>query len=227
MTGQDIDDIVAGLLQDADATQWSAEDRLRWINAGVRDIATHKPKATTVSQNILLTAASTRQAVPADTIAVLDLVCNMGESGTVPGRHITAVSADRLGASRPSWRRDKATYVRHLVMDDRDPGAFYVWPAPSAASYVEALLHKHPAAIAALSQTLPLDNSYQNALVDFVMHMAFSQEAEMPERLTLAAAHYAKYAQTLGLQVQRQKKASAPANTAENPTHPVVDKNGA
>lgn len=227
MTGQDIDDLVSGFLQDTAATQWLRADRLRWINAGVRDIATYRPKATTVSQNLLLTAGSTRQAVPADTIGVLDLVCNMGATGTTPGRAITTVATERLSASAPNWRKDRGAAVRHLVLDDRDPSAFYVWPAPSSAVYVEALLHKHPAPIAAMSEVLPLDNSYQNPLVDYVMHLAFAQEIEMPGRLELSAAHYAKYASTMGIKVQMAKKASAVANTAENPTHPVVDKNGA
>ena len=227
MTGQEIDDIVTGLLQDAGYNQWTREDRLRWINAGVRDIATHKPKATTISQNLMLSANSARQAVPADVIQLLDLNCNMGEDGSTPGRAISTVTAERMNAAIPVWRKQKGSQVRHLVVDDRDPSAFYVWPSPSRAIYVEALVHKHPVAITAMSNTLPLDASYQNALVDFVMHMAYSQEAEMPERLSMAAAHYAKYAQTLGIQVQRQKKASAPANSAESPVHPAVDKNAA
>lgn len=227
MTGQEIDDIVTGLLQDKAGTQFLPEDRLAWINAGVRDIATHKPKATTISAALLLYAGKTRHVLPTDVIALLDITCNLGATGLIPGRHITQTTAQRLGAIRPKWRSEKGPEVRHFVADDREAGTFCVWPAPPVDTYVDATIHKHPQPITALSETLPLDASYQNALVDFVMHMAFSQEIELPERLTLAGAHYNKYAQTLGIQTARQKKASPGANGPENPAAPVNDRNGA
>ena len=227
MKGSDVDAIVGPLLADPDSTTWSQANRLLWINAGVRDIATYKPKATTITQAIPLTANVTRQALPAGCIAVLDLTANMGVDGVTPGRAITTVAADRLAAIVPSWRSAAGPAVRHLVMDDRDSGAFYVWPALSAFGYVEALLHKHPTPIAAMTDTLPLDDSYLNVLSEYVLHMAYAQDGENQDHAALSVAHYTKYANTLGIQIAKQKKASAPANSAENPAYPAVDKNGA
>jgi len=226
MTGDDVNKML-GLLDDPDMVTWTEAERIVYINAGVRDICTHKPKASTVTQNLLLAAGATRQAVPADCIAVLDLACNMGADGATPGRHITTTTADRLGAVVPGWRRDTGAAVKHLVMDDRDSGSYYVWPAPTAAVHVEALVHKLPAAIAALSEALPLNDSYLNALTEYVLHMAYAKDAENPGYVELSIAHYGKYASTLGIQVAKQKRASAPANSPESPVHPAVDKNGA
>lgn len=227
MTGQDVDTIAIGILQDPDNTTWLPADRLTWINAGVRAICTAKPKASTVTEAITVTAGTTRQAVPASSIALLGLNANMGVDGLTPGRAISTVMADRLAATNPNWRRETGTAIKHLVVDDRDTGAYYVWPAiKSGTWYVEALLHKHPVAITAIGQTLPIDDSYLDALVEYELHMAYAQQSENADHAQLSQSHFQKFAAIVGIQVQKQKKASAPANAPENPAYPAVDKNG-
>jgi hypothetical protein len=120
MTGQDVNDLLY-VLSDPDRVTWPLPMRLEAINAGVRDIANAKPKAMTVSLLLDITPGTTRQAVPADVVALLDLTANMG-----------ATASRRAGTSRLSrpigWPRacragagDKGTAIKHLVIDDRDP----------------------------------------------------------------------------------------------------------
>lgn len=225
MTGDDIKADVQSKLVDA-GIRWDDPFLLAAINEAGRDIATIKPKATTLRANIQLTPNVTKQANPAGAIAVLDLFANMGVAGITPGRGITTIAEERLRAARASWRADKGAEVKHLVQDDRDPGFFNVWPAPTTALYVEALLHKVYAPIANLGDALPLDDSYRNPLGDYVMYCAYAMEGEQ-QNIAAASGYYAKYAQTMGVQIQKQKRASAPANGPENPTQPAVDKNGA
>lgn len=225
MTGDDIKADVQAILVDT-GIQWSEANLLLWINAGGRDIATFKPKATTLRQDITLAANVTKQALPAGAIQVLDLTCNMGADGATPGRAITVVAADRLAAARPGWRGDKGDVVKHLVIDDRDPKAFIVWPAPKTALHVEGLVHNQFTPITALAQTISLDDSYRNALGEYVLHCAYAMEGEDID-VGLSAAHYAKYAQIIGIQIKQQKRASAAANSAEAPTYPANDKAGA
>lgn len=227
MKGSDIKADAQGLLQESGAgIRWTDALLLPWINSAGRDIYTQKPKAGTVRQLVVLTQNVTKQPTPANTVQVLDLVCNMGTDGATPGRAITTVAVDRLAAGRPGWRADKGDAVRHLVVDDRDPTSFIVWPAPKTAMQVEALLSKQWTDVPDLTTDLPIDSSYRNAMRDYVLHMAYAMEGEDMD-LNLSAAYYTKYAQTLGIQIQKQKRASAPANSAENPAAPAVDKNGA
>lgn len=225
MKGDDIISDVQAVLDDA-GIQWDPVRILLWINAGGRDIATYKPKATTVRQNVQLAAGVTKQAMPAGTIAVLDLFANMGANGATPGRAITVVSEDRLRAVRPGWRSEQGDAVKHLVQDDRDGSGYAVWPAPKTALYVEALLHKQYVPIVLAADTIGLDDSYRNALNEYVLHMAYAMEGDALN-VQLAEAHYAKYAQIIGIQIKQQKRASAAANSTENPVFPVVDKNAA
>jgi hypothetical protein len=60
-----------------------------------------------------------------------------------------------------------------------------------------------------------------------VLHALYAKDSENAEHANLSLAHYNKYAQTLGIQVTKQKKAAPPANSAENPAYPAVDKNSA
>jgi hypothetical protein len=163
MTGDDIKSDVQATLVDA-GIRWAAASLLLWINAGLRDIPTHKPKAATRRENLTLTAYVTKQANPEGVVQVLELLANMGVSGVVPGRSITTVNGDRLRAVRPSWRADKGPIVKHLVQDDRDPGHFTVWPAPASSMQVEALVLRELAPIEALADELPLDDTYRNAM---------------------------------------------------------------
>lgn len=224
MTGNDVDKQLSDL-NDPDKVTWTASDRLAWIVAGVREIATHKPKSSTSSENLQL-AIGTKQQLPTGAIAVQDLVCNLGEDGDTPGRGITTVSAERLRAARPSWRSETGTAVKHLVVDDRDPKAFYVWPGPVQPTFVEALLHRIPAEVTSFEAVLPLDDSYLNPLVHYCKFRAYAKDGENPDHAALAVAHYNAFATAIGIQQMRQKKASAPANSAESPVYPAVDKNG-
>lgn len=227
MTGNDVDGMLADL-NDPGYVTWTLPDRLRWINAGVREIITAKPKANTVTELLALTPGTTRQAKPANVIGILDLNVNMGTDGLTPGRHISTVSADRLGASVPGWRTQLGTVVKHLVVDDRDPSAYYVWPGiKSGAWQVEALLEKHPTAITDMGQTLPIDDSYLNPLAAYVMHMAYGRDSENADYASMSIAQYTKFAQILGIQIKQQKRAAPIANTPENPVYPAVDKNAA
>lgn len=225
MNGLYVEALARTILNDPDKDHWSPEDVLAWINAGERDIVTHRPKALTVTQNITITAGASRQSYPADVLQVLDLMCNMGADGAAPGAAISCVSADRMNAADRDWRRRTGVAVRHLVIDDRDKDAFYVWPVQVVATQVEALVCKRPVELTSLEQTLNLSSDYANALAEYVLHMAFAKDSENGNE-GLSSGHYMKYAATIGIAVKQQKRASAPANAATAPDYPAVDKNG-
>jgi hypothetical protein len=227
MLGSDIDTEARLIVQDSDPVHWTPAYMLQSINAGMRDIVTHKPKANTRVGLLTLVANSASQTIPDTSIQLLEVLCNMGVNGTTPGRAITLTSVERMNAAKLDWRRDRAQAVRHYMPDDRDPRVFLVWPAPSAAIKVQARTCDQPTAIDDLADPLPIGDEYRNALVEFVMFRLYSQDAEDSENAQLAAAHYGMYANTLGIQVKQLKAMSAGANSTANPAYPAVDKNGA
>ena len=227
MTGTEIDAYARGLLKDPDAVHWLAADMLRWIGAAQRAVVVARPKANTVTKLLTLTAGVAQQSVAATTLQVLDVMSNMGTDGTTPGREITFVSRDRLAAVKPGWRRETGPYIRHWMDDERDGTIFYVWPAPQQAIKVEARTCDLPAEITALTDTVALGSEYKDAVVQYVLSLAHSQDGESTLHMAQAQAHFSNFAQIMGIKVPTQKKASAPANSTENAAYPAVDKNGA
>ena len=59
-------------------------------DAAQREIVTFKPAANAVIGSVLLTPGSTRHALPAGTVALIDVPRNLGAAGTTPGRAISA-----------------------------------------------------------------------------------------------------------------------------------------
>lgn len=225
MTGTDIKNDLLIRLDDAGGIRWDNDTILLAINEAGRDIVTLKPKAASVRENFVLILNNCRQIIPADAVAVLDAYCNKGAGGATPGRAISIISEERLRASRPNYRSDVGLEVKHLLVDERDPGGFIVWPAVSAAQQIEILLQKHYVPIAALASTITLDDSYRNPMADYVAGALLAMEGEA-QNIQLAMTYYQKYAAYMGVQVKKQKYASAPANSPESPVHPMTDKNG-
>lgn len=226
-TGTDIDRQARAILQDKDIVTWAAVDMIDWINAFQRELHTHKPKAFTAARKLDVIARIARQTLPAGVSQLLDITANVGDDGEATGRAITRTTAERLSASRPTWRSDSGTAVRHWMSDDRDPTGYEVWPRLTVDKEVEAIVVNEPTAIAELTDDLSCDGTYENAGVHYVLSQAYSQNGADSMHADLAAAHYGLFANLIGLQIKQQKKASAGANSTVNPAHPIVDKNGA
>jgi hypothetical protein len=226
MTGDDIEDFTRTLLQDPDSIHWDGVAFLVALNSSLQQVVTDKPKAGSGTENITITANSTRQELPEGVIQVLGLNCNIRTDGTF-GRAITTTTAERMTAASINWRRDRGTAVKHLVVDDRDPGAFNIWPGLATEADVEALVVRMPSEVTDMSAALPLGEEYKNALAHHTLHVLYAMDGEHTLSPELSAAHYAKYAQIMGIQIKQQKRASAPTNSPENPAYPAVDKNGA
>lgn len=224
-TGTDIEDFCRSLLQDPDSVHWDGVMFLTALNSSLRQVVTDKPKAGTRTENITLAAGLTRQELPDGVIQIQALNVNVKDG--VYGRAITTTTADRMTAASMNWRRDKGAAVKHLVVDDRDKEAFYVWPALTAGGDVEALVTRMPAEVTDMGADLTLGAEYQNAIAHHTLHVLYAMDAQHTLSPDLSAAHYAKYAQVMGIQVKQQKRAAAPTNSAENPAYPAVDKNGA
>lgn len=226
MLGTDIEADARKMLVDADGVTWDDPFILAAINAGVSDIISHKPRANTVT-GLLDLVAGAFQTLPATAIALVDIICNAGADGATLGRAITRTTAERMDAASPSWRSATGSAVKHFIYDERNPSAYEVWPGPTGATKVKARTCNHPTALTALGDAVPLDASYRNALVEFVLFRCYARDAENSLQSALATAHYAAYANTIGIQVQKQKSAGPGANSTVNPAHPVVEKNGA
>lgn len=218
---------VQTILQDTTGIRWPIDvELLGWLNDGQREVVLHKPEASVKNESLALTSGSTKQAVPATGIMLLDITRNMGAAGTTPGKAIRLVTRDVLDSQRPDWHADAnaAGYIQHFMYDPRDPKNFYVYPkAPATAHYVEVVYSAAPVDCATTAATIGIDDIFANALVDYVLYRAYSKDAEYAQNGQLAVAHYTAFANALGLKTQNEQSRNPNttiSNLAYNPTIP-------
>ncbi len=194
-------------LADTGATRWTNGELLAWLNAAVSEIASARPDATVVTDDITL-VAGTRQDLPAGATALVDIPRNTG------GRAVRKTSAALLDAQRPNWHADTAAATRNYVYDPRTPRLFYVWPPAEAGAEVEAKYQIAPTVMTNVSDTIPIDDSYRQLMLDGVLWRAYAKDAEYAGSASLAGVHKAAYESGLGRKVSADA-ASAPREAAE------------
>jgi len=147
ISGQEILSRAAIILQDSTNIRWPFDELLRWLHDGQREVVLRKPDAYTKSEPLQLTVSETKQSIPAAGIQLLDVVRNLGTTGTTPGRAITRTERYILDAQRPNWNTETgSSVVKHYMFDERNPKIFYVYPPQPATSpgYIEIVYSASP-----------------------------------------------------------------------------------
>jgi hypothetical protein len=190
------------ILQDTTNVRWPANELLDWLNDAQREIVLAKPDAFVTTKAVQL-AAGTKQNLgtgsTADAIMLLKVIRNMGAAGTTPGNAVRVVSGEILDAQRPGWHAETSSAtVSHVVYDPRAPKQFYVYP-PNTGTFVEIMYSASPTSVAALGNTITVDDIFANAILDYILYRAYSKDVEYAGNAGRAVAHYQAFAASLGL----------------------------
>jgi hypothetical protein len=219
-----------------DFVRWTEAELLRWLSDGQREVVIHKPEASTLTGNVLLTGSTTRQNLPSGALSLIDVTRNMGSGGTTPGRAIRLTAREILDAQRPTWHSETGSEVRHFIYDARNPKAFFVYPAPNPAVYVEMVYCIEPGQrdtangaitsgdITASTKYTSLDDLYVGALVDYVLYRAYSKDAEYAGNAQRAVAHYTAFANAIGIRTASEGSRNPNVHSPFNPLNPVQAK---
>jgi len=177
------------ILQDEEHVRWEVPELLRWINDAAREAIVRRPAARAVTAVVAL-VAGTRQAIPATGVELLDVVRNLGTTGTTPGRSVRRVDRQLLDDQDPDWHSAKAkSVIKHYTFDERAPKDFYVYPPAVADTKVEALYSELPPDVTDQGDTLDMGREYLNTLVEYICYRALSKDSEFANG-TVAALHY-------------------------------------
>lgn len=199
LTAQSIVDKAGKILQDATFVRWTTDELLGWLNDAQRQIALARPDASVVTANITL-VAGTKQSIPATGLRLLDIVRNMGVGGATPGSAVRLVDREILDSQRVGWHSEAQTAdIKHFIIDQRQPKIFYVYPPAQVNATVESVYSVAPADVAAIGNTITLDDIYQNPILDWVLYRAFSKDAEFAKDPERAAGHLNAFMGALGL----------------------------
>lgn len=212
---------VVDTLQDTTSIRWPVAELVRYLNDGQREIVLHRPDAFTISQSLTL-IAGTRQTLPANGAKLLDVVRNTS------GAAIRMINREILDAQTPGWHSlTGSTNILHFMFDAREPRVFYVYPPATNQAKVDITYTAYPTDIAEPAAgtqhanvvgNISLPDIYGNALQDFILYKAYTKDSEYAGNAQRAQAHYAAFANALGLEI-KATVAVAP-NPIGNPNMP-------
>jgi len=200
-------------LQDTTSVRWSDAELRRYINDAQREIVNFRPEASAKTANVAL-VVGTRQTIPTEGLRLIKITRNMSDAsgGATGKRAVRLVNVDILNAQDPDWHDPTATgssthgtTVKNYVFDDDDPRVFYVYPgASSTSTFLEIVYSKSPTDLTTGSSTIDIDDTYANAIIDFVLYRAYLKDAEYAGNAQRAGTHYQLFQASIGQGAQAQ-----------------------
>jgi len=194
---QSVIDRVQTTLQDTTGVRWPVVGELvLWINDAQREIALLKPDASAKNTTITL-VEGTKQDIPSDGNRLLRAVRNMSAaSGGTGKRSVRLVQREVLDAQTPDWHDPLVSgdaahtnIVKHYIYDEQNPRNFYVYPGVSGSAYLEIIYSANPSTVAQ-GDNLDIPDIYANAVMNYVLYMAYMKDAEYAGNNQRAASHF-------------------------------------
>ena len=191
MTGTQVATAARLLLNDSGSYMLTDSEALEWIRAAESEVVNLKPSANIVTSSTTL-VAGVKQTVPGNSL--------LGVVGNSDGSPVTYMSRGNIDSLIPGWRAESPDpAVLMYSYDPMNPKVFYVYPPQPSSGFGALILEcsVNPTELSTLASTLTLDNSYKQAVVDYVCYRAYMKEQENPSSLQLAQGHYAAFVQGL------------------------------
>lgn len=199
-TVQSVIDRVQTVLQDTTGVRWPVVAELvLWINDAQREIALLKPDASAINETITL-ADGTKQDIPSAGNRLLKVVRNMSAaSGGTGKRAVRLVDAEVLNGQSPDWHDPTVAgdaahtnIVKHYIYEESNPRNFYVYPGVSGAAYLEIIYSSNPTTVAQ-GGNLSIPDIFANAVMNYVLYMAYMKDAEYAGNSQRANSHFALF----------------------------------
>ena len=197
VTVQSVIDRVQTTLQDTTGVRWPVVSELvLWVNDAQREVALLKPDASAKNETVTL-VTGTKQSIPTGGNRLLRAVRNMSAATNGTGkRSVRLVSREVLDAQTPDWHDPTVSgdaahtnIVKHYIYDEANPRNFYVYPGVSGSAYLEIIYSANPSTVAQ-SDNLDIPDIYANAVMNYVLYMAYMKDAEYAGNSQRAANHY-------------------------------------
>jgi hypothetical protein len=183
-----------------------------WLNDSYRETVNLRPDANTATGEFTC-AAGARQIVTttfSSALRVIEVVRNTAVTSAKGA--VRLVNRRMLDDQRRNWYAETPTVdIQHYMYDPRLPKEFLVYPPASTAARLEVVYSSVPLAHTlteaqlinpATTDVIRIDDSYFNALLDYVLYRAYSKDAEYASNAQRAVAHYQAFQNALGVSAQ-------------------------
>lgn len=209
ITAQSIIRRCVDTLQDSTSVRWPVAELVRYLNDGQREIVLHRPDAGLASATISC-VAGTKQSIPPNGAKLIEVVRNAKPGGTF--RAVRLINKELLEAQIPNWHTmTPQDEVLHFMYDVRDPKGFYVYPPATTNARLDITYSAYPTDVAeppdgstytAVTGNISVPDIYANALQDYILYRAYTKDSEYAGNAQRAQAHYAAFANALGVEVK-------------------------
>lgn len=194
-------------LQDPTSIRWPVSELVRYLNDGQREVALYRPDSMGTTATVTC-VAGTKQALPTNGAKLIDVVRNA--AGTKKAVRLT--NREILDAQIPGWHNTTGVAeVLHYMYDPRDPKVFYVYPPATTSAQLEIVYSAYPTDVAepadaslytAVTGNISLPDIHANALQDYILYRAYTKDSEYAGNAARAQAHYAAFANALGVEIK-------------------------
>ena len=195
------------VLQDPTSIRWPVAELVRYLNDGQREVALYRPDSMGTTATVTC-VAGTKQALPTNGAKLIDVVRNA--AGTKKAVRLT--NREILDAQTPGWHNlPSSVDVLHYMYDPRDPRVFYVYPPATTSAQLDIVYAAYPTDITepadgalytAVTGSISLPDIYGNALQDYILYRAYTKDSEYAGNTARAQAHYAAFANALGVEIK-------------------------
>lgn len=190
------------LLQDEDNDNWTVTMLIGWYNRAARFTVVKAPNANMKLESTLL-AAGTKQVIPAEGIALINVVRNMGTDGLTPGVAVTPSTIEIMQAVNRSWNTDTATVAIRNWMPENDR-TWYCYPASDGTGYVELEYSAQPTTVVYdvggdwETARVGVAERYVDAVFNLTMCMAFGPDTDYPGNTDRQLFYYNLFQDAIG-----------------------------
>ena len=182
---------VASLLQDVSHVRWTSQSLTDYINEAQLAIVKKVPSSNITIADVTL-VEGTQQTLPAGGIQLVNILRN--KPGGSPGKSIRWVDMEVQDATDPDWHTATATVpVDEYMYDPQDPYVFWVSPPQTATPTDVELKYSTVPTVVNIGDNIALKDEYINALVEFMLHRAYSRDAEYAGENGRAAVHLTQF----------------------------------
>jgi hypothetical protein len=227
VTVQSVIDRAQTVLQDTTGVRWPVVNELvLWINDAQREIALMKPDASAVNSTITL-VTGTKQTIPSGGNRLLKVIRNMSAASNGTGkRAVRLVDAEVLNSQTPDWHDPTVSgdaahtaIVKHYVYEESNPRNFYVYPGVDGNAYLEIVYSSNPTTVAQ-NGVLSIPDIFANAVMNYVLYMAYMKDAEYAGNADRANSHFQLFTQSVA--GKGQLDAVTNPNLERRPTSQMV-----
>jgi hypothetical protein len=197
------------LLDPSPGVTWLDATLLSMINRAERLMVMVKHDVNPVRDTSLPLVAGYVQTLPANAVGMIQVYANaVGQK-----RRISQVDAELQDAASiyyPAATQEQE--VQHWTTDPRNPNQFEVFPPNSGTGEIDCLYGATPAAIAAVSGPINVNDMYEQVLIDIVCSFAYAEDTTRKD-LSKTSYYMDRAMNLLGVSSQSQVAISAQVGT--------------